>query len=430
MLKQITNCRILTPAGWLEGGSILVEDNKIKEVLTSATPVAGAEVVDAKNCIAAPGGIEMHVHGGGGRDFMEGTEEAFRVAVNAHLQNGTTAIFPTLSSSTVPMIEAACETCDKMMAEPDSPVLGLHLEGPYFNPKQAGAQIPEWIKAPVKDEYAPLLDKYKCLKRWDEAPELPGSNKFDVPLLIEEFGRAGLNFDVAGRNFIDVQNIFHKMEQRTLIAAYKFYCGKNLEEAHSALADTRATYEDVHRANEAGMTHATHFYNAMPVVYKNREFKVAGTVESIFAEQNMTVEMIADGIHVPPIMLRMIYQIKGVEKTALVTDSLACSCTHGDAAFDPRVILEDGVCKLADRSALAGSIATMDRLIRTCVQQAGIPLEDAFRMSSETPARIMGVLDRKGTLEAGKDADIVLYTPEALELKYVMQMGREVRNEL
>ena len=386
MLKQITNCRILTPAGWLEGGSILVEDNKIKEVLTSATPVAGAEVVDAKNCIAAPGGIEMHVHGGGGRDFMEGTEEAFRVAVNAHLQNGTTAIFPTLSSSTVPMIEAACETCDKMMAEPDSPVLGLHLEGPYFNPKQAGAQIPEWIKAPVKDEYAPLLDKYKCLKRWDEAPELPGSIEF-----IECCKEHGV-----------LPSIGH----------------------------TRATYEDVHRANEAGMTHATHFYNAMPVVYKNREFKVAGTVESIFAEQNMTVEMIADGIHVPPIMLRMIYQIKGVEKTALVTDSLACSCTHGDAAFDPRVILEDCVCKLADRSALAGSIATMDRLIRTCVQQAGIPLEDAFRMSSETPARIMGVLDRKGTLEAGKDADIVLYTPEALELKYVMQMGREVRNEL
>lgn len=386
MLKQITNCRILTPAGWLEGGSILVEDTKIKEVLTSAAPVAGAEVVDAKNCIAAPGGIEMHVHGGGGRDFMEGTEEAFRVAVNAHLQNGTTAIFPTLSSSTVPMIEAACETCDKMMAEPDSPVLGLHLEGPYFNPKQAGAQIPEWIKAPVKDEYAPLLDKYKCLKRWDEAPELPGSIEF-----IECCKEHGV-----------LPSIGH----------------------------TRATYEDVHRANEAGMTHATHFYNAMPVVYKNREFKVAGTVESIFAEQNMTVEMIADGIHVPPIMLRMIYQIKGVKKTALVTDSLACSCTHGDAAFDPRVILEDGVCKLADRSALAGSIATMDRLIRTCVQQAGIPLEDAFRMSSETPARIMGVLDRKGTLEAGKDADIVLYTPEALELKYVMQMGREVRNEL
>ena len=385
MLKQIINGRILTPNGWLEGGSIVVEDNKIKEVRSCSCVEEGAEVIDAKGCVVVPGGIEMHVHGGGGRDFMEGTEEAFRVAIDAHMKYGTTSIFPTLSSSTIPMIEKAVETCDKLMKEPNSPVLGLHLEGPYFNPKQAGAQIPEWIKAPVAEEYEPLLEKSKCLKRWDEAPELPGS----------------IDFIKCCRKHGVLPSIGH----------------------------TRATYEDVHAANEAGMTHATHFYNAMTVVYKNREFKVAGTVESIFAEENMTVEMIADGIHVPPVMLRMIYQIKGVEKTALVTDSLACAATHGNAAFDPRVILEDGVCKLADRSALAGSIATMDRLIRTCVQQAGIPLEDACRMASETPAKIMGVYDRKGSLEAGKDADIIMFNDE-LALTYVMQMGREVTNEL
>ena len=385
MLKQIINGRILTPQGWLEGGSIIVEGNKIKAVANTDLPIEGAEVLDAKGCHVVPGGIEMHVHGGGGRDFMEGTEEAFRVAVQAHLEYGTTSIFPTLSSSTVPMIEQAMETCDKLMAEPDSPILGLHLEGPYFNPKQAGAQIPEWIKAPVAEEYEPLLKKSKCLKRWDEAPELPGSIDF-----------------------------------------IKCCCQHGVL---PSIGHTRAKYDEVHAANEAGMTHATHFYNAMPVDYKNREFKETGTVESIFAEENMTVEMIADGIHVPPVMLRMIYQIKGVERTALVTDSLACAATHGDAAFDPRVILEDGVCKLADRSALAGSIATMDRLIRTCVQQAGIPLEDACRMASETPAKIMKVYDRKGSLEAGKDADIIMLDPN-LELTYVMQMGHEVVNKL
>ena len=385
MLKQIINGRILTPQGWLEGGSIIVEGNKIKAVANTDLPIEGAEVLDAKGCHVVPGGIEMHVHGGGGRDFMEGTEEAFRVAVQAHLEYSTTSIFPTLSSSTVPMIEQAMETCDKLMAEPDSPILGLHLEGPYFNPKQAGAQIPEWIKAPVAEEYEPLLKKSKCLKRWDEAPELPGSIEF-----------------------------------------IKCCCQHGVL---PSIGHTRAKYDEVHAANEAGMTHATHFYNAMPVVYKNREFKETGTVESIFAEENMTVEMIADGIHVPPVMLRMIYQIKGVERTALVTDSLACAATHGDAAFDPRVILEDGVCKLADRSALAGSIATMDRLMRTCVQQAGIPLEDACRMASETPAKIMKVYDRKGSLEAGKDADIIMLDPN-LELTYVMQMGHEVVNKL
>ena len=385
MFKQIINGRILTPQGWLEGGSVIVKDGKIAEVSNNSFVIEGAEVIDAKGCDIVPGGIEMHVHGGGGRDFMEGDEEAFRVAIDAHMQYGTTSIFPTLSSSTVPMIEKACETCTKLMAEPDSPVLGLHLEGPYFNPKQAGAQIPEWIKAPVKEEYEYLLEKWPCLKRWDEAPELEGSHEF-----------------------------------------IKCCCKHGVL---PSIGHTRAKYEEVAAANELGMTHATHFYNAMPVVYKNREFKETGTVESIFALENMTVEMIADGIHVPPVMLHMIYQIKGVERTALVTDALACTASKDDTAFDPRVVLEDGVCKLADRSALAGSIATVDRLVRTCVQQAGIPMEDACRMISETPAKIMGVYDRKGSLEKGKDADIILFDKDQ-ELTFVMQMGRIVRNEL
>ena len=385
MFKQIINGRILTPQGWLEGGSVIVEDGKIAEVSNNNFAIEGAEIIDAKGCDIVPGGIEMHVHGGGGRDFMEGEEEAFRVAVDAHMQYGTTSIFPTLSSSTVPMIEKACETCTKLMAEPNSPILGLHLEGPYFNPKQAGAQIPEWIKAPVKEEYEYLLEKWPCLKRWDEAPELEGSHEF-----------------------------------------IKCCCKHGVL---PSIGHTRAKYDAVAAANELGMTHATHFYNAMPVVYKNREFKETGTVESIFALENMTVEMIADGIHVPPVMLRMIYQIKGVERTALVTDALACAASKDDTAFDPRVVLEDGVCKLADRSALAGSIATMDRLVRTCVQQAGIPMEDACRMISETPAKIMGVYDRKGSLEKGKDADIIFFDKDQ-ELTFVMQMGRIVRNEL
>ncbi len=385
MLKQIVNGRILTPQGWLDNGSVIIEDNTIKAVSNSDLHIVGAEIIDAKGCYVVPGGIEMHVHGGGGRDFMEGSEEAFRVAINAHMKHGTTSIFPTLSSSTVPMIEAACETCGKLMKEKNSPVLGLHLEGPYFNPKQAGAQIPEWIKPPVAKEYEFLMDKYDCIKRWDEAPELPGSIEF-----IKSCRKHGVL---------------------------------------PAIAHTRATYADVVAGYKAGMTHATHFYNAMPVVYKEHEFKVPGTVESIYSLPDMTVEVIADGIHVPPIMLRVVYQIKGVERTALITDSLACAASDGDVAFDPRVILEDGVCKLADRSALAGSIATMDRLVRTCVLKANIPMEDACRMASETPARIMGVLDRKGTLEDGKDADIMMFDKD-INLTYVMQMGNEVTNQL
>lgn len=385
MLKQIVNGRILTPKGWLEGGSVIIEDNKIKAVSNIDLHIVNAEIIDAKGCYVVPGGIDLHTHGGGGRDFIEGTEDAFRAAVNAHMKHGTTTIYPTLSSSTIPSIEAACQVCQKLMAEENSPVLGLHIEGSYINPKQAGAQNPVLIKAPLPDEYETLLNKYSCIKRWDVAPELQGSVEF-----IAECRKHGVL---------------------------------------TALTCTRATYEDVVAAHDAGLSHAAHFYNAMPVVYKEHEFKVPGTVESVYALQDMTVEVIADGIHVPPVMLNVVYQIKGVEKTALITDSLAYAASEGNVSSEPSVILEDGVCKLADHSALAGSIATMDVLIRTCIHRAEIPMVDVFRMVSETPAKIMGIFDRKGSIEEGKDADIMMFDDD-IDLTYVMQMGNVVTNVL
>ena len=381
MLKQFVNGRILTPKGWLDGGSIVTDGNRIRCVSNIDLHVVGAEIIDVNGGYIVPGGIDMHTHGGGGRDFIEGCEDAFREAVSAHLKHGTTSIYPTLSSSTIPTIEAACNVCEKLMAEENSPVLGLHIEGSYINPKEAGAQNPVLIKAPVIYEYETLLSKYKCIKRWDEAPELPGSVRFIKTC--------------------------------------------NMHGVLTALTCTRATYKDVVEAHKAGMTHAAHFYNAMPVVYKEHEFKVPGTVESIYAMQDMTVEVIADGLHVPPVMLKVLHKIKGVERTALITDSLAYAASEGDVSAEPRVIMEDGVCKLADRSALAGSIATMDTLIRTCIQKANIPMEDVFRMASETPAKIMGVFDRKGSIEEGKDADIIVFDRD-INLTYVMQMGNEV----
>lgn len=385
MLKQFVNGRILTPKGWLDGGSIVTDGNRIRCVSNIDLHVVGAEIIDVNGGYIVPGGIDMHTHGGGGRDFIEGCEDAFRKAVNAHLKHGTTSIYPTLSSSTIPTIEAACNVCEKLMAEENSPVLGLHIEGSYINPKEAGAQNPVLIKAPVIYEYETLLSKYKCIKRWDEAPELPGSVRFIKTC--------------------------------------------NMHGVLTALTCTRATYKDVVEAHKAGMTHAAHFYNAMPVVYKEHEFKVPGTVESVYAMQDMTVEVIADGLHVPPVMLKVVHKIKGVERMALITDSLAYAASEGDVSAEPRVIMEDGVCKLADRSALAGSIATMDTLIRTCIQKANIPIEDVFRMASETPAKIMGVFDRKGSIEEGKDADIIVFDRD-INLTYVMQMGNEVVNYL
>lgn len=385
MLTQLINAKILTPQGWLKDGSVLIRDGKILEVTNCDLAVIGAQLIDVKGMYVLPGGVEIHAHGGGGRDFMEGTEDAFRKAAATHMQYGTTSIFPTLSSSTVPMIEAAAETCTKLMAEPDSPILGLHLEGHYFNMKMAGGQMPENIKDPDPNEYIPIVEKWNCIKRWDAAPELPGAIQFG-----------------------------------------KYITGKGIL---ASVGHTQAEYEDIHAAFEAGYSHATHFYNAMPGFHKRREYKYEGTVESIYLMDDMTVEVVADGIHVPPTILRLVYRIKGVERTCLITDALACAASDSKEAFDPRVIIEDGVCKLADRSALAGSVATMDRLIRTMVQKAEIPLADAVRMASETPARIMGVSDRKGSLQKDKDADI-LVMDEDLNVRAVWAMGKLVVDKL
>ena len=316
---------------------------------------------------------------------METTEDAFREAIKAHMYHGTTAIYPTLSSSSVPMIQAAIETTERLMKEPDTPILGLHLEGPYLNPEMAGGQLPEYITPPIKSDYEKIILSTNVLKRWDEAPEMPGT---------EAFGRFCSQHDIV-----------------------------------ASIAHTRAEYMDVKKAWDCGFTHATHFYNGMTGFHKIREYTHEGTVESVYAVPDMTVEVIADGIHVPPAILRMVYLLKGIERTALITDALAVSASQSNKAFDPRVIIEDGVCKLADHSALAGSIATMDRLLQTMVEKVGIPFADAVRMTAETPAHIMHEDSHIGSIKKGYDANIVIYNSN-INLKFVMQMGHIVRNDL
>ena len=382
MTLQIINGKIYTPTGWVDNGSVLIEGTRIKRILNHSRVESDVDkVIDAKGNYVLPGGIDIHVHGGGGRDFMEGTEEAFRTAIEAHRKHGTTAILPTLSSSTNNMIREAAQTCTKLMEDPKNGVLGLHLEGPYFNPKMAGGQLPENIRLAKPEEYKPLIEDFECIRRWDAAPEMEGSCE-----MAEYLASKGVL---------------------------------------ASIAHTAAAWDDVSRGYESGFTHATHFYNAMTGNHKVGEYKHEGTVESVYVLDGMTVEMIADGIHVPPVLMNLVWKSKGVEKTALITDALACAASDSETAFDPRVIIEDGVCKLADRSAIAGSIATMDRLVHTAVHKAKIPLVDTIRMVSETPAKIIGVYDKKGSLEKGKDADIMMFDKD-LNLTGVIQMGQEV----
>lgn len=382
MLTQIINGQILTPQGWLKDGSVLISDGKILEITNSDLAVIGATVIDAKGMFIVPGFISMHCHGGGGHDFTEGTPEAFKTAAAAHLKHGSTTIFPTLSSTTFENIRLAAATCDQLMAEDaDTTIMGLHIEGPYLNENMAGTQWKEFVKNPDPEEYKALVESTKCIKRWDISPELPGAHDFA-----------------------------------------RYMTSKGIL---TAITHTEAEYQEIKDAFAAGFTHAAHFYNAMPGFHKRREYKYEGTVESVYLMDDMSVEVIADGVHLPATILKLVYKVKGVEKTCLVTDSLKFAGYTGETINDPNYVIENGVCKWADRQTLAGSIATADILVQTMVKKAGIPLEDAVRMASETPARLIGIADSKGTLEKGKDADIVILDNDA-NVRCVFTKGKEV----
>ena len=384
MLIQIINGSIFTPQGWIENGSVLIKDNKILEVTNCDLAVEGAELVDAKGQFVIPGYVCLHAHGGGGHDFTECTEEAYRKIVETHMKHGATSIFPTMSSSTFEDIRKGASVCEKLMGEENSPVLGLHLEGPYLTPKRASHEFGDKLCEPNPEDYKSLVESTHCIKRWDASPEVPGALDFA-----------------------------RYLKSKGILAS---------------ITHTEAEYKEVKEAFEAGFTHTAHFYNGMPGFHKCREYKYEGTVESVYLVDDMTIELIADGRHLPNTILNLAYKVKGVEKTCLVTAALAYAGADTTKTNHPNIIIDDGVCKSADHENLVGSIATMDVLVKNMVK-AGVQLEHVLRMASETPARLMNVYDRKGSLEKGKDAD-VLIIDENQNVRAIWAMGKLVANTL
>lgn len=379
MLTQLINGRILTPQGWIKDGSVLISNGKILEVTNSDLAVIGAKVIDVKGMNIVPGFVGMHIHGGGGHDYTECTAEAFNTATNSHLLHGATTVFPTLSSTTIDNIRCAAGLCEELM-KANKVIKGLHIEGPYLNPRMAGAQWSDVLKEPVREEYVSLIEDFSCIKRWDISPEFEGGY---------DFGR-----------YVSSKGIL------------------------AAVTHTEAEYNEIKEAFGAGFTHAAHFYNAMPGFHKRREYKYEGTVESVYLTDGMSVEVIADGRHLPATILKLVYKLKGVENTCLVTDALKYAAFDGEVN-DGRYVIENDVCRLADTSSLAGSLATMDKLVNTMVNKANIPVEDAVRMASETPARILGIDSCKGTLQKGKDADIVVLD-DKINVRCVFSYGEIV----
>ncbi len=388
MTIKIFNGHIITPYRIIKNGSVIIKDGQIEEVSAGNIEVSDAKEIDAQGNYIAPGFIDLHIHGGGGYDFMDGTEEAFLKIAEIHAQYGTTSMVPTTLTSekedllkTLDIYESANKNNLK-----GSQFLGMHLEGPYFALSQRGAQDPRYIRNPDPAEYEEVLAYSSSIVRWSAAPELPGAIAF----------------------------------------------GKRLREKNilAAVAHTDAIYEEVLEAYENGYSLATHLYSAMSGVTRRNAFRYAGTIESAYL-LDMDVEIIADGVHLPAPLLKLVYKIKGADKTALITDAMrAAGMPEGESVLGPlatglKVIVEDGVAKLPDRTSFAGSVSTADRLVRTMVQMADVPLIEAIRMITATPARIMGVDNRKGSLVAGKDADIVIFN-EQVEVQMTIVQGRIV----
>ena len=388
MKLKITNGTIITPYRYIRNGTILVENAKIIAVKEGDADFPDAIIIDAGGKYIAPGFIDIHIHGGGGYDFMDGTQEAFLKIAELHARYGTTAMVPTTLTSEKEDLLKTLDIYDSANKNnlKGSEFLGMHLEGPYFALSQRGAQDPRYIRNPDPAEYEEVLAYSSSIARWSAAPELPGAIAF----------------------------------------------GKRLREKGilAAVAHTDAIYEEVLEAYENGYTLATHLYSAMSGVTRKNAFRFAGTIESAFL-LDMDVEIIADGVHLPAPLLKLIYKIKGADKTALITDAMrAAGMPEGESVLGPlktglKVIVEDGVAKLPDRTSFAGSVATADRLVRTMIQMADVSLLDAVRMITVTPARIMGVENRKGSLVAGKDADIVIFD-ENIKIDKTIIGGRTV----
>lgn len=388
---KIFNGKIVTPYRIIPRGTLLITGETITAVKEGDIESTGAVEIDAGGKYIAPGFIDLHIHGGGGHDFMDGTETAFLAIAETHAQYGTTSMVPTTltceKEDLINTLESYSEADKKNIN--GAQFLGMHLEGPYFAMNQRGAQDPRFIRDPDPKEYKDLISRYHIIKRWSAAPELKGAI---------EFGR-------------------HLRSNGVL----------------AALAHTDAIYEEVVEAFENGYTLATHLYSGMSGVTRRNAFRYAGVIESAFLLDEMDVEVIADGIHLPAPLLKLAYKIKGPDKIALITDSMrGAGMPGGESVIGNRhtglkVIIEDGVAKLPDRSSFAGSVATTDRLVRNMIKMAEVPLTEAVKMMSSTPARIMNVANKKGSLVEGKDADVVIFD-EDINIEATIVKGKVVYN--
>lgn len=354
----ISGAKLVTDGKILTGLDVVCENGRIAELRPHQQ--RQADGIELDGLYLAPGFIDLHCHGAMGYEFIDGTEEAFLRICAAHAAHGTRVLYPTLSACDRDVMLRFLEQARNCKDDCDTLIPGVHLEGPYLAPGMCGAQDTVCIRRPDPEEYVPVLEKYAdVIARWSYAPERDDG----------AFQRA--------------------LTEKGIVGSF---------------AHTEACYPDVLRAYENGGRLVTHMYSCTSTVTRVGGFRRLGVIESAYLLDGLYAEVIADGCHVPAELMRMIVKIKGPGRVCLVSDAIRYACMEdaekrtGGSGRIPYLI-EDGVAKLADRSAFAGSIASGDTLLRRTVQ-AGIPLADAVTMLTATPAEVMGLRDL-GRIAAG-----------------------------
>ncbi len=385
MITRIKSTGIVTPDGIISG-YVYIEDGVITEISTKEAPAD--EYYEQNEGYLVPGFIELHSHGAGGYSFLSTDPEDIAKGCSFHLMHGTTTILPTLSASPINEMEKAVAAIKQAKENglTEANIVGAHLEGPYLSPAQSGAQCADFITAPIECDYTALIERLgDTVARWTYAPEN----------------------DVDGRFAECIVNN-----------------GSLLSAGH-----TSAKYEDMDKAISHGCNLITHLYSCTSTVTRDKGFRSLGVIESAFLRDELNVELIADGKHLPKELVQMIIKIKGIERVCLVTDSLEIAGTdirEGVMAGTP-FIVEDGVCKLRDRSAFSGSVATSDVLLRFITRECGFSIVEASRMMSDNPARLLKL--NKGRIACGFDADLVMLDSD-LCVSDVFVGGKLIRTKI
>ena len=387
MKTLIKNTDIYLESSVLKSGSIIINGNKIESVVNAKTVLDEKEfnVIDAKGFITAPGYMDSHCHGGNGFDCNDGTIEAVIGMSKFYLTRGITSYYPSTSADPLDKIEKAFY-CIRKVKDEDSAggieILGLHMEGPFINPKHKGCQAEKYI-IEITDENFKIVERNSDLiKRITIAPEV-GSNMSRISRLAE------LGIVISG--------------------------------GHSD-----ATCDQVREAHMRGMTMTTHLFSAMSTIRKEGPYRISGMLEASLNIDTLYTEIIADRKHLPDELMQLAFKCKGKKMIMVCSDAnRGAGTTEGGSIYTcgQRAIIEDGVAMVPDRSAFASSITPVDQMVRNLINYTGISKIDAVNMASANIARMMGIFNRKGSIAPDKDADII-FLDNDFYVKAVMCRGK------